>query len=116
MTGQTGKTAHYQVANILEIARSADLWVREFTVTAGEEVPWHRHTHVHDRCYGLEGVVLVESVDVQDQFTRLPLRPGEACVLPAGTRHRLSCAEGESARYLLVQQGAYDFNKVPAPR
>lgn len=116
MTRQSGDTAHYQVTNVLEIARSVDLWVREFTVIAGEEVPWHRHTQVNDRCYGLDGVVLVESVDMQDQFTRLLLRPGQACDLPAGTRHRLSCADGDSARYLLVQQGPYDFNKVPAPR
>lgn len=116
MTPQTDNAAPYRVSKIQEVARSTDLWVRELTVVAGEEVPWHRHTYVSDRCYGLDGVILVECVDEQDRFTQLLLRPGQSCDLPVGTRHRLSCAEGFSARYLLVQQGQYDFNKVPAPR
>ncbi len=116
MTPAPVTTANYRVAEIREIARADQLWVREFTVVAGEEVPWHRHSQVHDRCYGLEGLVRVQSVDAQDQLTERLLGPGQACDLPAGTRHRLSCAEGELARYLLVQQGPYDFIKVPAPR
>ena len=115
MRDDSGTTPHYRVAGIRQIARAPELWVREFTVVAGEEVPWHRHTQVHDHCYGLEGVVRVESADAQGQTTQRLLRPGECCELPAGTPHRLSCAEGVAARYLLVQQGLYDFVKVSAP-
>jgi hypothetical protein len=43
------------------------------------------------------------------------LLPGQSCLLPAGTRHRLTCAEGARAKYLLVQVGPYDFVKVPPP-
>jgi quercetin dioxygenase-like cupin family protein len=115
MSQQTRDAVNYRVTSVLEIARSVDLWVRELTVVAGEEVPWHKHSQVSDRCYGLEGVVLVESIDAQDQRLRTLLRPGQACDIPAGTRHRLSCAEGNLARYLLVQRGPYDFEKVAAP-
>lgn len=114
MSQQTSNP-NYKVKSVLEIARAGDLWVRELTVVAGEEVPWHKHSQISDRCYGLDGVLLVESVDAQDQPLRVTLRPGQACDIPAGTRHRLTCAEGNSARYLLVQRGPYDFQKVPAP-
>lgn len=104
----------YTVDSIVEIARSGDVWVREFTVAQGEEVPWHRHTEVQDRCYGLEGLVLVESSGPGGK-QELLLRPGQSCVLPAGTRHRLTCAEGRYAKYLLVQVGRYDFVKELPP-
>lgn len=115
MSQEMRNAKNYEVTSVLEIARSVDLWVRELTVVAGEEVPWHRHSQVSDRCYGLEGVVLVESVDTEDRRLRTLLRPGQACDIPAGTRHRLSCAEGNLARYLLVQRGPYNFEKVAAP-
>lgn len=107
---------HYSIESIKEVLRSDDVWVREFTVEAGQEVPWHRHTEVQDYCYGLEGRVRVQSQAVDGDAADVVLRPGDSCVLPAGTNHRLSCADGSRARYLLVQQGRYDFIKVdPGP-
>jgi quercetin dioxygenase-like cupin family protein len=105
---------HYHVEDIREIGRSGDLWVREFTVTATQEVPWHRHTSATDYCYALEGAVRVQCAGPQGQWD-FSLRPGKSCVLEPGTLHRLTCAEGDVARYLLVQVGAYDFIKVAAP-
>ena len=107
-------SSNYSVEAITEIARSGDVWVREFTVTQGQEVPWHRHSEVQDRCYGLEGAVRVESAGPAGSRDFI-LQPGQSCVLPPGTRHRLSCAQGSQARYLLVQVGKYDFIKVPPP-
>ena len=106
--------SNYSVESIIEIAKSADLWVREFTVAGGEEVPWHRHSEVQDHCYGLAGVVRVQVAD-EHGIREIELYPGQSCVLPAGTRHRLTCARGAQARYLLVQAGKYDFNKVAPP-
>ncbi|WP_187272251.1 cupin domain-containing protein [Zeimonas arvi] len=106
---------NYDVASIIEVARSADVWVREFTVQIGEEVPWHRHSEVRDRCYGLEGLVRVQFVNPRDSVESLLLAPGESCDLPPGTAHRLTCAQGNRARYLLVQTGSYDFVKVQSP-
>ena len=105
---------HYVVEDIREVGRSGNVWVREFTVTAAQEVPWHQHTSVTDHCYALEGSVRVQCAGSRGQqdFT---LKPGRSCVLEPGTRHRLTCAGGALARYLLVQVGVYDFVKVPAP-
>lgn len=103
---------NYSVEAIKEILHSGDVWVREFTVEANQEVPWHRHTQVQDHCYGLEGMVRVQSLSVDGKTADFILRPGEYCIHPAGTSHRLSCGTGVRARYLLVQQGQYDFVKV----
>jgi quercetin dioxygenase-like cupin family protein len=105
---------NYSVEDIRVVGRSGNLMVREFTVTAGQEVPWHQHTEVTDHCYGLEGAVRVQCSGPKGEqdFT---LAPGKSCTLEPGTRHRLTCGEGAMARYLLVQVGAYDFVKVPAP-
>lgn len=105
---------NYSVEDIREVARADKLWVREFTVLAGQEVPWHRHTNVTDHCYALDGAVRVECVGPQGQQD-FNLHPGKSCVLEPGTPHRLTCAEGAVARYLLVQVGVYDFVKVSAP-
>lgn len=111
----TASNPHYDIEAITEILRSGDIWVREFTVMQKQEVPWHRHSQVQDHCYGLEGLVRVQSAALDGRHNDFVLRPGESCVLPAGTSHRLSCAGGDRARYLLVQQGPYDFVKVTAP-
>jgi quercetin dioxygenase-like cupin family protein len=110
----TTANPNYSVEAIREIGRSGDLWVRELTVAGDQEVPWHMHSNVKDHCYGLEGLVRVQSAgpDGTEDFI---LEPGQSCVLPAGTRHRLSCAHGNQARYLLVQVGNYDFLKVAPP-
>jgi len=105
----------YKIAEIKQIMRSGDVWVREFTVGVDEEVPWHRHTQVEDHCYGLEGLVRVQSAAPGGKAEDFTLRPGEKCVLPAGTAHRLTAAGGARARYLLVQKGEYDFVTVAAP-
>lgn len=106
---------NYDVTNISEVARCGEVWVREFTVQLEEEVPWHRHSEVRDRCYCLEGLLRVQFVNADDDVEFLLLAPGESCDLPAGTAHRLTCARGVRARYLLVQTGSYDFVKVQAP-
>jgi quercetin dioxygenase-like cupin family protein len=105
---------NYSVEDIREIGRSGELWVREFTVTATQEVPWHRHTSATDHCYALEGTVRVQCAGPQGQQD-FKLVPGKSCVLVPGTLHRLTCVEGAVARYLLVQVGAYDFVKAGAP-
>jgi quercetin dioxygenase-like cupin family protein len=104
---------HYQVDEISEVARAPGVWVREFTVQPGQEVPWHQHTEVRDRCYALQGEVRVE-IRRAGEIETLILAPGESCTLDAQTPHRLTSATNSTARYLLVQVGNYDFIKVPS--
>ena len=46
----------YKVRSIHVVARGADVLVREYTLDAGEAIPWHRHSEVSDYYYGLAGM------------------------------------------------------------
>jgi quercetin dioxygenase-like cupin family protein len=96
----------YQIKAIRQIASGPGVLVREFTFAAGEATPWHRHSAMVDRCYGLAGEVTVEREDAP----ATTLAPGEVCETPTGVRHRLANATAAEARALLVQFGGrYDF-------
>ena len=53
----------YKVRSIHVVARGADVLVREYTLDAGEAIPWHRHSEVSDYYYGLAGKVVIETRD-----------------------------------------------------
>ena len=96
----------YVIKESRQIAATPGMVVRELTFAPGEATPWHRHSAMVDRRYGLAGVVTVESEDGPP----VSLGPGEVCETPAGVRHRLVNAGTAEARALLVQYGgAYDF-------
>ena len=107
-------TPHYKVDKVSEVFKSPDIQVREYEVLAGQEIPWHFHSQITDHCYCLAGAI---SVEVQDGRTspisNTVLKPGEKCIVKPGVAHRVTCAQGVSARYLLVQGGGqYDFNPL----
>jgi quercetin dioxygenase-like cupin family protein len=102
----------YTVKAIETIASAPGVLVREFTLAPGEEAPWHRHSEVSDRTYGLEGEVIVERRSPDE---RRVLTPGDACDVAPGVLHRVVNETAAQARYLLVQRGgAYDFKTEPA--
>jgi quercetin dioxygenase-like cupin family protein len=92
------------------VAETASLRVVEWTLGAGDSLPWHHHSQVHDTFYCLEGLIGVD--------TRLPeqhviLRPGEKYVVPANVVHRPENLGNGTGRFLLIQGlGTYDF--IPA--
>lgn len=106
----------YDVQKVAVIAKGSDVQVREFTVAPDEEVPWHFHTKTTDWCYCLEGVIIAETRERsrRDQVTASRLLPGQSCRIDAGTEHRITNGGDAVCRYLLVQSGKYDFNKVGA--
>ena len=78
------------------------------TFAPGEATPWHRHSEVSDRCYGLAGAITVE----REGLSPANVPPGEVCEVPVGTRHRLVNAGDADARVLVIQTGgAYDFRR-----
>lgn len=108
------KTPHYEVSRISVVFKSPDIQVREYDVLAGQEIPWHTHTRITDHCYCLTGAIAVETREGPSAPERKTvLNPGEKCVVTPGVLHRITCARGEAARYLLVQGGGkYDFNPL----
>ena len=105
MTASDAKA--WEVAHQETVAETGDLRVRILTLAAGQEVPWHYHSHVTDIFFCLEGTLAVE--------TRSPARcrllsVGERCEVPPGTAHRVTGHDDAGARFLVVQGvGRYDF-------
>ena len=99
----------YQIKAVTPVAGGPGVLVREFTFAPGEATPWHRHSEMTDRGYGLAGCVTLELRDGPAH----DLRPGDACEVPPGQVHRLVNHGAEDAKVLLVQSGGlYDFIEV----
>ena len=104
----------YDVQKVSLVVKGPDVQVREITVAPGEEIPWHYHNDVTDWCYCLEGTLVAEIRDrhAPGDVALTRLAPGKSCRIEAGTVHRLTSGGDSVCRYLLVQGGTYDFNKV----
>ncbi|HEX5092883.1 MAG TPA: cupin domain-containing protein [Burkholderiales bacterium] len=105
------KPQPYKVRSIHVVAKSDDVLVREYTLDPGEVIPWHRHSHVADYYYGLEGTVVVET---RNPPARHEIAAGRSATVTPPTVHQVSNGGRQPCRFLLVQGvGKYDF--VPAP-
>ena len=100
----------YRIAGRELVMERDGLRVQILTLGHNEEVPWHYHTVVSDSFIGLEGTVVIE--------TRAPraahrLAPGQHCVVPPMTAHRVSGKDGQACRFTIVQGvGEHDFIPV----
>ena len=102
----TAPGTRYEIKAVTAVAAGPGVLVREFTFAPGEATPWHRHSKMTDRCYGLAGCVTLELRDGPS----LHLHPGDACEVPLGQVHRLANHGPDDGRVLLVQSGGrYDF-------
>lgn len=101
------KPRPYKARNIRVVAKGADVLVREYTLDAGEVIPWHRHTEVADYYYGLEGRVVIET---RAPAARHDLDAGQSVSVPPPTVHQVSNPTRAPCRFLLIQGvGKYDF-------
>ena len=100
----------YSIAGHDIITEADGMRVQVMTLAAGEEVPWHYHTAVTDVFVGLEGTVVIET---RAPRARHELAPGNHCIVPPFTAHRVSGKDGGRCRVTLVQGvGEHDFNPV----
>ena len=105
-------TAPYEIKAVVPVAGGPGVLAREFTFAPGEATPWHRHSEMTDRAYGLAGLVTLE---IQGGAS-VALAPGHMAEVPVGETHRLINHGAEDGRILLVQSGGrYDFNEVSDP-
>lgn len=103
----------YIIESVEVLAETPDLRMSVFTVSAGQEIPWHWHSGVADRFFGMEGVTVVET---RAPITRLELAPGQTGIVPAKRAHRVTGKDGGRCKFALLQGvGAYDFNLVGNP-
>ena len=103
------KPQPYKVRRIHVVAKGADVLVREYTLDAGEKIPWHRHSEVADYYYGLEGKVVIET---RAPAARHELGAGQTATVTPSTAHQVSNPATAPCRFLLIQGvGKYDFVK-----
>lgn len=101
----------YKLKSVVLIGGGPGVLIREFTFAPGEATPWHRHSQMTDRCYGLEGRVILE----RRGEVAIQIGPGEVCEAAVGEMHRLVNHATVDGRVLLVQTGGrYDFLEAEA--
>lgn len=104
------KQRPYKVRDIHVVVRGTDVLVREYTLDPGEAISWHRHSEVSDYYYGLEGMVVVETLNPP---ARHEIGIGQSATVTPPTVHRVSNPDTQTCRFLLVQGvGRYDFVKA----
>lgn len=102
----------YTVSSRKWIAEGSDVYVKEFRLEAGEEVPWHHHSAVFDVFYCLEGRLIIERADVftAEQLPATVLHVGDSAKVDVGTAHRPFNSGPDRCRFLIIQGvGAYDY-------
>jgi mannose-6-phosphate isomerase-like protein (cupin superfamily) len=104
--------SYYAVSSRKWVANGSDVYVKEFVLGSGEEIPWHYHSNVFDVFYCLQGTLLIERADVLsgERLSDVVLRACESAKIDVGTAHRPFNPESESCRFVLVQGvGPYDY-------
>lgn len=98
----------YTVDAVDLVAEASGVRVTVLALSAGQEVPWHVHTHVTDSFFCLSGRIEVR----HGKEGRTELAPGDSLEVPARTPHRVT----GPGRFLIVQGvGEYDFIPVRGP-
>lgn len=110
--GKEEQHSSYTVSSRKVVVQGSDVHVKEFRLVAGEEIPWHRHSHMFDVFYCLEGRLEIDLAEVRTG-RRLPgivLNTGESARVEAGTAHRPHNPGPRVCRFLLIQGvGKYDY-------
>jgi quercetin dioxygenase-like cupin family protein len=83
--------------------------ISELQLSPTQTVPWHRHTHVSDTFYVLEGQL---RLFLQDPKQEIRLGPGESYAVAAGRPHLVTNA-GTTSMTFLVLQGVGEYDYVP---
>ena len=97
----------YKIERYERIAETARLRASILTLASGDEVPWHKHNHVNDQFFCMDGAMCIE--------TRMPasattLEKGDTLKIPCGQPHRVMGLKGGSCQFLIIQGvGKYDF-------
>jgi mannose-6-phosphate isomerase-like protein (cupin superfamily) len=110
--GREEQHAQYTVSSRKWIADGRDVSVKEFTLAAGEEVPWHHHTEVFDVFYCIEGQMRIGRIDLatQERLADEVLGLGDSVKIEVGTAHRPYNPGPGRLRFVLVQGvGHYDY-------
>jgi mannose-6-phosphate isomerase-like protein (cupin superfamily) len=97
----------YEVERRARHAERPGFRITELQLSPTQTIPWHRHTHVQDTFYVLEGRVRIFLRDPKEDVT---LGPAETYAVRAGRPHLVTNAGGTSTTFLVLQGlGTYDY-------
>lgn len=92
-----------------DLVRTDTVRVASVELAVREESPWHCHTEVHETVFCLRGEIGVRRAPPLDTIT---LMPGQRCDVEPGLPHAIHNPGRDTACYLLIQTGRYDFIAV----
>ncbi|OWT53566.1 cupin domain-containing protein [Candidimonas nitroreducens] len=111
-TAREEQSTYYSVSSRKWIAKGSDVYVKEFTLREGEEVPWHSHTEVFDVFYCVQGQLRVDCIDLRtsEPLPSLELGVGDSARVDVGTAHRPINPGPGVCRFVIIQGvGVYDY-------
>ena len=110
----THALAHtYSVHEREMIVETEDVRVHTLRLSAGQIIPWHKHTEVDDTFVCLSGETIVFSDGEEKEIN---LRPGDRCTVRSGIGHFVRPKTETGTSFLLIQAiGKHDFIPLPGP-
>lgn len=111
-TAREEQSTYYSVSSRKWLAKGSDVYVKEFTLREGEEVPWHSHTEIFDIFYCIQGQLRVDCIDMHtgSQLPSLELAVGDSAKVEVGTAHRPINPGPGICRFVIIQGvGTYDY-------
>ena len=105
------ETAH-EAGHLFEVERSAyhadrpGFRIAELQISPRQKVPWHYHTSVRDTFFVLQGSL---RLFLRNPKEEVRLAPGETYTVQARRPHLVTNAGADSAVFLVLQLGDYDF-------
>ncbi len=87
-------------------AERPDFRISELQISPTQKVPWHYHNNVRDTFYVLQGQV---RIFLRDPKEDIRLAWCETYSVAPGRPHLVTNAGTESAVFLVLQAGKYDF-------
>ena len=109
MTAVTDSSHLYEVERRARHAERPGFRITELQISPSQQVPWHRHTHVQDTFYVLEGRL---RLFLRDPKEEVRLGSAETYSVRPGRPHLVTNG-GDSSATFLVLQGIGEYDYVP---
>ncbi len=95
-----------QVERLACYAQRPGFRITELQISPSQKVPWHYHSNVQDTFYVLQGQL---RIFLRDPKEDVRLGRGETYSVAACRPHLVTNAGTQSAVFLVLQAGEYDF-------
>jgi quercetin dioxygenase-like cupin family protein len=95
-----------KVDRLIHYGERSNFRIAEIEISQSQKVPWHYHDEVRDTFYVVKGQIRIFLKDPKEEVL---LTRGEVYSVAPRRPHLVTNAGAESAVFLVLQAGAYDF-------